>query len=66
MYLLRKAKIIYQKIGGYTVSLNHKNTLSAAEKAIQSALALGMINYWKTKRSLVKIGRCLTSLLKAT
>jgi maltose phosphorylase len=30
-----------QKIGGYTVSLNHKNTLSAAEKAIQSALALG-------------------------
>jgi hypothetical protein len=32
MYLLRKAKIIYPKIGGYTVSLNHKNTLSAAEK----------------------------------
>lgn len=30
-----------QKIGGYTVSLNHKNTLSAAEKAIQSALVLG-------------------------
>jgi maltose phosphorylase len=30
-----------QKIGGYTVSLNHKNTLSAAEKAIQAALALG-------------------------
>ncbi|CAM2838979.1 glycoside hydrolase family 65 protein [Flavobacterium frigoris] len=30
-----------QKIGGHTVSLNHKNTLSAAEKAIQSALALG-------------------------
>jgi maltose phosphorylase len=30
-----------QKIGGYTVSLNHKNTLSAAEKAIHSALALG-------------------------
>jgi maltose phosphorylase len=30
-----------QKIGGYTVSLNHKNTLSAAEKAIQSALAIG-------------------------
>jgi maltose phosphorylase len=40
MYLLRKAKIIYPK-GGYTVSLNHKNTLSAAEKVIQSALALG-------------------------
>jgi maltose phosphorylase len=30
-----------KKIGGYTVSLNHKNTLSAAEKVIQSALALG-------------------------
>jgi maltose phosphorylase len=30
-----------QKIGGYTVSLNHKNTLSAAGKVIQSALALG-------------------------
>jgi maltose phosphorylase len=30
-----------QKIGGYTVSLNHKNTLSAAEKVIQAALALG-------------------------
>ncbi|TDE00861.1 glycoside hydrolase family 65 protein [Flavobacterium hiemivividum] len=30
-----------QKIGGYTVSLNHKNTLVAAEKAIQSALTLG-------------------------
>jgi maltose phosphorylase len=30
-----------QKIGGYTVSLNHKNTLSAAEKAIHSAVALG-------------------------
>jgi maltose phosphorylase len=30
-----------QKIGGYTVSLNHKNTLSAAEKVIQSALAIG-------------------------
>jgi maltose phosphorylase len=30
-----------QKIGGYTVSLNHNNTLTAAEKAIQSALAKG-------------------------
>ncbi|WP_413999505.1 glycoside hydrolase family 65 protein [Flavobacterium sp. W1B] len=30
-----------QKIGGYTVSLNHKNTLAAAEKAIQAALAKG-------------------------
>lgn len=30
-----------QKIGGYTVSLNHENTVIAAEKVIQSALALG-------------------------
>ncbi|SEA62798.1 maltose phosphorylase [Flavobacterium gillisiae] len=30
-----------QKIGGYTVSLNHTNTQAAAEKAIQAALALG-------------------------
>ena len=30
-----------QKIGGYTVSLNHDNTITAAEKVIQSALALG-------------------------
>ncbi|WP_035668510.1 glycoside hydrolase family 65 protein [Flavobacterium sp. 83] len=30
-----------QKIGGYTVSLNHDNTVIAAEKVIQSALALG-------------------------
>ena len=30
-----------QKIGGYTVSLNHENTLSGAEAAIKSALAKG-------------------------
>ncbi|MBF4492088.1 glycoside hydrolase family 65 protein [Flavobacterium sp. MR2016-29] len=30
-----------QKIGGYTVSLNHENTLSAAEKVIKSALNSG-------------------------
>ncbi|NRT16037.1 maltose phosphorylase [Flavobacterium sp. 28A] len=30
-----------QKIGGYTVSLNHSNTQTAAEKAIQAALAKG-------------------------
>lgn len=30
-----------QKIGGYTVSLNHTNTQNAAEKAIQAALAKG-------------------------
>lgn len=30
-----------QKIGGYTVSLNHANTQTAAEKVIQTALAKG-------------------------
>ncbi len=30
-----------QKIGGYTVSLNHENTVTAAEKVIRSALAKG-------------------------
>ena len=30
-----------QKIGGYTVSLNHANTLSAAENAIKEALTKG-------------------------
>jgi maltose phosphorylase len=30
-----------QKIGGYAVSLNHENTLSAAEKVIQTALTIG-------------------------
>ncbi|HWS61083.1 MAG TPA: glycoside hydrolase family 65 protein [Flavobacterium sp.] len=30
-----------QKIGGYTVSLNHENTMSAAETVIKSALAKG-------------------------
>ncbi|QSW90915.1 glycoside hydrolase family 65 protein [Flavobacterium endoglycinae] len=30
-----------QKIGGYTVSLNHENTLAGAEKVIKSAVALG-------------------------
>jgi maltose phosphorylase len=30
-----------QKIGGYTVSLNHENTLTAAEKCIKAALSLG-------------------------
>ncbi|MBP2283381.1 maltose phosphorylase [Flavobacterium sp. CG_23.5] len=30
-----------QKIGGYTVSLNHENTSSAAENIIQTALAKG-------------------------
>ncbi|CAA9200409.1 glycoside hydrolase family 65 protein [Flavobacterium collinsii] len=42
-----------QKIGGYTVSLNHENTLIAAEKCIKTAVALGydtllqnQINAW--------------------
>ncbi|URC14086.1 glycoside hydrolase family 65 protein [Flavobacterium sp. B183] len=42
-----------QKIGGYTVSLNHENTLTAAEKCIKTAVALGyetllqnQINAW--------------------
>jgi maltose phosphorylase len=30
-----------QKIGGYTVSLNHDNTLAAAEKCIKAAVNLG-------------------------
>jgi len=30
-----------QKIGGYTVSLNHENTLAGAEKVIKSAVSLG-------------------------
>ncbi|WP_347050205.1 glycoside hydrolase family 65 protein [Flavobacterium olei] len=30
-----------QKIGGYTVSLNHENTLAGAEKIIKNAIALG-------------------------
>jgi len=30
-----------QKIGGYTVSLNHENTLAAAEKTIKAAVGLG-------------------------
>jgi maltose phosphorylase len=30
-----------QKIGGYTVSLNHQDTFSAAEKVIQKAISIG-------------------------
>ena len=37
----KDAKSSIQKIGGYTVSLNHDDTLSAAEKVIKSALAKG-------------------------
>ena len=34
-------KYSIQKIGGYTVSLNHENTVTAAKKAIQKTLELG-------------------------
>ena len=34
-------KSAIQKIGGYTVSLNHENTVVAAEKVIQKTLELG-------------------------
>ncbi|MFM9988452.1 glycoside hydrolase family 65 protein [Flavobacterium sp.] len=37
-------KITIQKIGGYTVSLNHENTQVAAENVIKSALAKGYDN----------------------
>jgi maltose phosphorylase len=51
MYLLRKAKIIYQKLGGYTVSLNHKTHFLLLNTI---CFSFSYIN-WKTKRSLVKI-----------
>lgn len=37
----QNSKSSIQKIGGYTVSLHHENTLLAAEKAIQTAVSLG-------------------------
>jgi maltose phosphorylase len=37
-------KITIQKIGGYTVSLNHENTQVAADNVIKSALAKGYDN----------------------
>jgi maltose phosphorylase len=39
--IAKGAKSSIQKIGGYTVSLNHENTQTAAEKLIQSVLAKG-------------------------
>jgi trehalose/maltose hydrolase-like predicted phosphorylase len=54
MYLLRKAKIIYQKIGGYTVSLNHK-TRFLLLKNNTICFSFGYDQLLKTKRSLVKI-----------
>jgi maltose phosphorylase len=56
-----------QKIGGYTVSLNHENTLAAAEKTIKAAVNLGydallqnQIDAWS------KIWKCQILLLMAT
>ena len=37
----KNEKIALQKIAGYTVSLNHNNTQTAAENAIEAALAKG-------------------------
>ncbi len=37
----KSEKIAIQKIGGYTVSFNHKNTQIAAENVIKSALNIG-------------------------
>ncbi len=37
----KEAQSTFQKIGGYTVSLNHTDTLSAAEKVIQKAAKKG-------------------------
>ena len=37
-------KVTIQKTGGYTVSLNHENTQSAAENVIKSALSRGYNN----------------------
>jgi maltose phosphorylase len=43
-----RPKSSIQKIGGYTVSLNHDNTVTAAEKAIQ-AITLGYDHYYKIR-----------------
>jgi maltose phosphorylase len=37
----QNAMVSIQKIGGYTISLNHENTQTSAEKAIEQALAKG-------------------------
>jgi maltose phosphorylase len=66
MYCGSRPKSSIQKIGGYTVSLNHDNTVTAAEKAIQAALTLGydqllqdQIDAW------AKFGTCQTLPLMA-
>jgi maltose phosphorylase len=40
----KSEKVAIQKIGGYTVSFNHENTISAAENNIKSALNKGYEN----------------------
>jgi maltose phosphorylase len=37
----KETKSTIQKIGGYTVSMNHENTMTGAEKVIQAALTFG-------------------------
>ena len=39
--IAQNEKATIQKIGGYTVSLNHEDTISAAENVIKSALNIG-------------------------
>ncbi|MCG9791537.1 glycoside hydrolase family 65 protein [Flavobacterium algicola] len=39
--VVKNSKSSIQKLGGYTVSLNHENTQEAAENAIQKALKIG-------------------------
>jgi maltose phosphorylase len=60
-----RPKSSIQKIG-YTVSLNHDNTVTAAEKAIQAALTLGYDHYYKIRLMLgQKFGTCQTLPLMA-
>jgi maltose phosphorylase len=54
MYLLRKAKIIYPKNWGYTVSLNHK-TRFLLLKSNTICFSFGYDQLLEDQRSLVKI-----------
>jgi maltose phosphorylase len=45
--VVKSEKVSIQKIGGYTVSFNHENTISAAEKNIKSALLKGYENLFQ-------------------
>jgi maltose phosphorylase len=42
--VVKSEKVSIQKIGGYTVSFNHENTITAAENNIKSALSKGYQN----------------------